>query len=336
MTFSHGFVTDSPSSAQPDGATPPIPNDPGPAVRTNAVVAVLAFAGVVAAVMQTLVVPLIGELPELLDTTRSNATWVVTATCWPPPSPPRSADASATCTANAASCWAARHCLFNPSSLRHPGGGLVVAAPQPGRTRLCAHDAPPATAVPRARGAGRGGGLRPPRIRVHPRLRGPGGVAGHQDRQVHRATFYRITWRTVGAICGRVVADKLDLDRFTNLVEIGVDEISWRRHHKYLTMVSDHDTGKIVWGTEASTPPRSAPSSPTPCPRGPRSGSRRCRCRNGFSICWEWRCMPSMRTVACGSSSAAYEHCPPRAGRGSNVEIPSLRPQSEGGAVMGR
>ncbi|ABG99287.1 possible transporter, MFS superfamily protein (plasmid) [Rhodococcus jostii RHA1] len=80
MTFSHGFVTDSPSSAQPDGATPPIPNDPGPAVRTNAVVAVLAFAGVVAAVMQTLVVPLIGELPELLDTTRSNATWVVTAT----------------------------------------------------------------------------------------------------------------------------------------------------------------------------------------------------------------------------------------------------------------
>ncbi|OUS95309.1 MFS transporter [Rhodococcus sp. NCIMB 12038] len=52
----------------------------GPAVRTNAVVAVLAFAGVVAAVMQTLVVPLIGELPELLDTTRSNATWVVTAT----------------------------------------------------------------------------------------------------------------------------------------------------------------------------------------------------------------------------------------------------------------
>jgi MFS family permease len=44
------------------------------------VVAVLAFAGVVAAVMQTLVVPLIGELPELLDTTRSNATWVVTAT----------------------------------------------------------------------------------------------------------------------------------------------------------------------------------------------------------------------------------------------------------------
>jgi MFS family permease len=44
------------------------------------VVAVLAFAGIVAAVMQTLVVPLIGEMPQLLDTSPSNATWVVTAT----------------------------------------------------------------------------------------------------------------------------------------------------------------------------------------------------------------------------------------------------------------
>lgn len=76
--------------------------------------------------------------------------------------------------------------VHHPAPLRYPGGGLVVAAPGPGWTRLCAHDAPPATALPRARGAGRGGGLRPPRIRVHSRLRGPGGVAGHQDRQVHR------------------------------------------------------------------------------------------------------------------------------------------------------
>src|SRR3981189_2263298 len=25
-------------------------------------------------------------------------------------------------------------------------------------------------------------------------------------------------------------------------------EISWRKHHKYLTLVSNHDTSKIVWG----------------------------------------------------------------------------------------
>ncbi|MGH3849357.1 MAG: ISL3 family transposase [Pseudonocardiaceae bacterium] len=62
------------------------------------------------------------------------------------------------------------------------------------------------------------------------------------------AMFCRVTWRTVGAMCSRVVTDRLDPDRLARLVDIGVDEISWRRHHKYLTLVSDHDTGKIVWG----------------------------------------------------------------------------------------
>ncbi|WP_430334959.1 MFS transporter [Rhodococcus sp. ACT016] len=48
--------------------------------RSNGVVAVLATAGIVAALMQTLVVPLIGELPQILDTTSSNASWVITIT----------------------------------------------------------------------------------------------------------------------------------------------------------------------------------------------------------------------------------------------------------------
>ncbi|MEV6069941.1 MFS transporter [Nocardia sp. NPDC052001] len=38
------------------------------------------MAGIIAAVMQTLVVPLLGELPALLHTSGSNASWVVTAT----------------------------------------------------------------------------------------------------------------------------------------------------------------------------------------------------------------------------------------------------------------
>jgi transposase len=60
--------------------------------------------------------------------------------------------------------------------------------------------------------------------------------------------FTRVAWRTVGAICERVVGDVLDPDRLSELVDIGVDEISWRKHHKYLTLVSNHDTSKIVWG----------------------------------------------------------------------------------------
>jgi transposase len=60
--------------------------------------------------------------------------------------------------------------------------------------------------------------------------------------------FARVAWRTVGAICERVAVDVLDPDRLRGLVDIGVDEISWRKHHRYLTLVSDHDTGTIVWG----------------------------------------------------------------------------------------
>ncbi len=47
---------------------------------TGATVPVLAFAGIVVAVMQTLLVPVIKDLPRLLDTTPSNATWVLTST----------------------------------------------------------------------------------------------------------------------------------------------------------------------------------------------------------------------------------------------------------------
>jgi len=58
----------------------------------------------------------------------------------------------------------------------------------------------------------------------------------------------RIDWDTVGRICERVVADGLNPERLDGLVNIGVDEVSWRRHHHYLTLVADHDTKKIVWG----------------------------------------------------------------------------------------
>ena len=57
----------------------------------------------------------------------------------------------------------------------------------------------------------------------------------------------RIGWATVGRIVERVVADHLDEDRLAGLVCIGVDEISYRRHHRYLTSVADHHSGAIVW-----------------------------------------------------------------------------------------
>ena len=58
----------------------------------------------------------------------------------------------------------------------------------------------------------------------------------------------RIAWRTVGAIVARVWADvDKTVDRFANLRRIGIDEISYKRHHKYLTIVVDHDTGTLIW-----------------------------------------------------------------------------------------
>lgn len=64
------------------------------------------------------------------------------------------------------------------------------------------------------------------------------------------ARLCRVSWRTVGRACERVVATELDPGRFDGLFRIGVDEISWRKHHKYLTLVVDHDRGVVVWGAK--------------------------------------------------------------------------------------
>lgn len=58
----------------------------------------------------------------------------------------------------------------------------------------------------------------------------------------------RIAWPTVGAIVTRVRADiDVGLDRFAGLRRIGIDEISYKKNHKYLTIVVDHDTGRLAW-----------------------------------------------------------------------------------------
>jgi transposase len=61
------------------------------------------------------------------------------------------------------------------------------------------------------------------------------------------AGLLRVGWVTVGRIVERVVADHLDETRLQGLVLIGVDEISYRRHERYLTSVVDHQAGAIVW-----------------------------------------------------------------------------------------
>jgi len=60
----------------------------------------------------------------------------------------------------------------------------------------------------------------------------------------------RIDWQTVGRIVERVGDELLDGDRLGDLFEISIDEVAWRRGHRYLTLVGDHRRRCVVWGTE--------------------------------------------------------------------------------------
>jgi transposase len=62
------------------------------------------------------------------------------------------------------------------------------------------------------------------------------------------AELLRIAWRTVGAICERVAAEAArEVDLLDGLHRIGIDEISHRTGHRYLTVVVCHDSGRLVW-----------------------------------------------------------------------------------------
>ena len=58
----------------------------------------------------------------------------------------------------------------------------------------------------------------------------------------------RIAWRTVGSIISRFCADiDANVDRLAGLRRIGIDEVSYRKGRKFLTVVVDHDTGRLAW-----------------------------------------------------------------------------------------
>jgi transposase len=66
------------------------------------------------------------------------------------------------------------------------------------------------------------------------------------------AELLRISWTTVGRIVARAVEGAMSERRFDALRRIGIDEVSFRRGHRYLTLVVDHDSGNIVWASEGA------------------------------------------------------------------------------------
>lgn len=61
------------------------------------------------------------------------------------------------------------------------------------------------------------------------------------------STLMRIGWRTVGAIIARVLPRHRNADPLEGLTHIGIDELSYRRHHEYVTVIVDHVRGGVVW-----------------------------------------------------------------------------------------
>jgi transposase len=61
--------------------------------------------------------------------------------------------------------------------------------------------------------------------------------------------YFRIKWDTVGSIVKRVqdTLEQSKENRFDNLEEIGIDETSYKKGHKYMTVVVNHKTGGLVW-----------------------------------------------------------------------------------------
>jgi transposase len=72
------------------------------------------------------------------------------------------------------------------------------------------------------------------------------------------ADLMSLSWRTVGHVMGRVVAERVRTlpDPLRGLRRIGIDELSYRKGRRYVVGVVDHDSGLLVWlgeGRDAAT-----------------------------------------------------------------------------------
>jgi transposase len=81
-------------------------------------------------------------------------------------------------------------------------------------------------------------------------------VVAYLAQRTDKTTITRLlrcSWEAVAAIVVRVVAAHLDDTRLEGLYRIGIDEVSYRKGHRYLTVVADHDHDAVIWAGEGKS-----------------------------------------------------------------------------------
>jgi transposase len=65
------------------------------------------------------------------------------------------------------------------------------------------------------------------------------------------ARRYGVSWRAVDHMCVRVATEALGrVDLLSGLVAIAIDEVKYKKGQRYLTVVCDHLTGKVIWAAK--------------------------------------------------------------------------------------
>ena len=73
-------------------------------------------------------------------------------------------------------------------------------------------------------------------------------IVGNKNAAARR---YDVSWKAVNNMCVRLATEALDrVDLLDGLTAIAIDEVKYKKGHKYLTVVCDHVTGRVVWAAD--------------------------------------------------------------------------------------
>ena len=73
-------------------------------------------------------------------------------------------------------------------------------------------------------------------------------IVGNKNAAAKR---YDVSWKAVNNMCVRLAEEALErVDLLDGLTAVAIDEVKYKKGHRYLTVVCDHVTGRVVWATD--------------------------------------------------------------------------------------